>query len=455
MSSQEVKGKDVVSKEVNYSKLNRVAPRYKLVKLYPTTNSQTVTLEPSGTTSTDIELPANKPFNFAQSQLAFSVNLYESTTANHCLWRWADNLAPISGMEIFTKQGKYLLQFTQGLPNFLSVVRRTGNKFQNYITNEDTVGLVKCNTTTANNRRSTNADSNVAYLETKYLEVGAARDGAGAGNTQDIYRFNLSEFIDTLLALDKDIAFPDITTLRITWNSTYKICWTAPSTTNPSTSAQAYNSTTAATITDITVWLAVEQEPSLVKEVISAMDSGKLVFLFPSVRMTKNPVTSQQDHFISNKLSRVDGMTLLKAISIPFNATENLNTTYDHNNISYVKVQSLRTAIDSDYLTTYDIDCEDNTDIDYEEVKDRLKGSLYLSKDIYKYKWFYEDNFSGSKLSDEKSVDDSNVMAGLSLEKEFKYDLSAHMKTSQSTIWHQFFVTQRVMKIGPNDIEIK
>jgi hypothetical protein len=69
-----------------------------------------------------------------------------------------------------------------------------------------------------------------------------------------------------------------------------------------------------------------------------------------------------------------------------------------------------------------------------------LKGSVYQNSEQYQYDWFHCDDWSCEQpQSESKSIDDSNLICGLSLAEERKWDM--YMTTANAIFNHYYYAT--------------
>jgi hypothetical protein len=305
---------------------------------------------------------------------------------------------------------------------------------------------VNLTTTTANS-------SNVSYLENKYLEVSAANTAA-----IDYYEISLDTFKNTLLSVDKDLVFGEILLMRIVWNQGTKIAWASDSATVPdhyTDGASPINSVGNFTVNGLTLYLAIEQNEEISKAVYSKMKSGMHV-LIPAVVSGKTNITASSSQSLSTRLNSGHGRTLMRTYFAPFYTAESISTTYNHTNVANDKVVDLYTLVNNVRQQEYNVTCTANTDLDYMLMKKTLHGSVVLSKDIYKYNWFFSDNFDHVKsMDEEKNVDESNLICGLPLTEEIKYDVYMTTASTNGYNWYSFFVVSRILSISPDKITVQ
>lgn len=443
----ETKDSKVYAKELNYSLKESIHPTYKFYRVLTQNGSQSVTLSNTGTSESLFELPT-KVFNLAKSVLKFKLTVAAAGALTYS-WTWADNLAPIYGIQVYTRGGQYLMDVSQNLPHWNQIARKLFTKLDTYQTYEIIDGLCKSNTltTTNGNIRANNTAPDVNYTENGYLVISAVNAAAPI-----YYEFNLDAFKETICSLDKDITFPEILYFRIIWAPGNRISFTATSPTNPTTDAASWTGTAHA-ISNLEMMLAVEQNENISSQVVSAMKGKGLHIMIPYLYAYKTNL-SGTSQTLSTRLNSGHGQKLLKAVAVPF-GTEASNTFYDHTNVAAAKVTSFYTLLNNDRMQEVNVDCSVNVDYDYMYMKKFLRGSVYQSKDMYKYGWFWMDSFdSCSSVGDEKNVDDSNLISGKSLDSEIKYDLYAST-VSGTYNWHSFFVVQRSLMITKDAVAIK
>jgi hypothetical protein len=443
----ETKGEKVVTKELNYSLKESVHPTYKFYRVLTQNGSQSVTLSNTGTAESLFELPT-KVFNLAKSVLKFKLTVAAPGALTYS-WTWADNLAPIFGIQVYTRGGQYLMDMSQNLPHWIQVSRKLETKMDTYQTYEITDGLAKSNTLTSTNGniRANNTSPDVNYTENGYLYTAAVNTAATI-----YYEFSLDAFKDTICALDKDVTFPEILYFRVIWAPGQRISFTSDSATNPASNSATWSGT-AHSISNLELMLSIEQNEKIAAQVVQTMKGSGLHIMVPYLYGNKTSLngTSQS---LSSRFNSGHGQTLLKAISIPYGAEEK-NTFYDHTNVSAAKVSSFYTQLNNGRIQEFNVDCSANVDYDYMCMKKFLRGSVYQSKDMYKYGWFWLDSFENdTNPSEEQNVDDSNLVSGLPLSSEVKYDLYA-TTVSGTYYWHTFFVCQRMLSIKSDGVSIK
>jgi hypothetical protein len=205
----------------------------------------------------------------------------------------------------------------------------------------------------------------------------------------------------------------------------------------------------------LALYLKVEQNKTVASAVMNKLkESAGLTMLVPYLSIRKNVFNAGSQN-LSFRLNRLEGVTLVKAIHIPNNETESKETTYDNSNVDADKVSSLYTSLDNNRLQDFNITCETDN-LDWMIMQSKLKGSVYLSRDMYRYNWFYEDSWNYvCGLNDEKNVDDQNLNTGLLLKDEVKYDVTIPSSDTPALIWYSCFVTNRELKITTSSATIK
>jgi hypothetical protein len=294
--------------------------------------------------------------------------------------------------------------------------------------------------------RHDNTASDMNYLETAYL----ANGGIDSALTKD-YLFRLGDIVNSIFAIDKGLVFPDRLILKIFWTPGNRFGWTSTSATNP-TAGTAAALTAVTTLTGLSLYLAAENNPQIEQELRAKLSSGyqlTIPYIWPN--KTNLSGTSQS---VTLRFNNTQGKTIQKILHSVFHNTESTNTLFAHDNINGSKVTTYYTLLNNRKQQEFSPDCVNSTNKDdYMLHLPQLKGSCYMSKNIYAYNWFHCDDYSGLRLADEKTQD-LNVISGIPLTGT-DLQWSIYMTTVNAAYNHYSFgITQRTLMITSNKVEI-
>lgn len=458
MENMEKQGDQVIASELDYHQYNYSYPIYKHSKILPLAGSQTVNVTNAGGAESLFEIPS-KVINLSHSFLSFNITPVSSGGGNFN-WTYADLIGNIRQIQLYTRGGLFLCDinnfdnFTKclvkaevSLDEFLSFDKSdvANGYLEGIRANND---LVSAN----GSKRYNNENANVNYIENKYTYVGTV----AAATPIILFKIPLSLFVDTIFSLDRDLFFDEVIVMRIVWNAPSKYMWFGTSASNPTTGAAIYAG--GVTITALTLFTAIETNQDIVNGLRAKKNSAEGInVLMPYVYSNKINLTGTQQS-ISLRYNRAHGMKLLKVFHQPINNTESVNTAYDADNTVdgglNRKISSFYTLLNNVRLQEFNVDCY--ADEDSMLLRNVLEGSMIVSKNMYQYNWFWCDDFSGSpsKLHKINPVDFDNCIKGLDLSTEQKWDIFLTVKDGAQLNHYTFAVTQRLLNVGPNGIQI-
>ena len=473
----------LVSNQLDYSKKILSYARYKMSKKNPQGNPS-VHLSATGGEETVIQVPT-EAINFSRSRLRMRVKLPESNTANRYVFAYTNTLPMIRSIQ-FYGDNFYNLVDIQNADVYLNVVRPVDTKIDDYLTfdhvsasatsadiettnmglckngvNEDSItnplvaaGVqVPANFVVVNrHKRPNNSECNPRLTDMEYFIAGAEQDGAGAGNIWYDVDVPLSCFKNTLFSLDKDIYFPQIMNIRIIWNQYTKLAWIGSSLTNPTTNAAAYNPSLAAnfipTISNISIYFAIEQNPMIKQQLISQVKDSGLNVMIPYVHSLKKPVdgTSQT---VSYTFRPSHGFMLKKIYHTLFPNAETLNNAFNH-----INTNAAQKVLQYYTLLNGSVRLQDNNIVtahsdDYSIHHEKIKGSVIQNINMYKFNWLHVDSFGPDKpLCEDEDDYNQGVITGLPLDQETIWDINCLETTNATHNHYTFAVTLRNLNIN-------
>jgi hypothetical protein len=482
----------VSSETVNYQKKEYIPSEYKFTKLYPQVNTLT-----DGTTLSDssaqveFELPANV-YNLARSSLNLTITPTAATGAKvNTLFR--DCLAGFQRLELYTRGNVYLCDIPY-VAEYTKQVLKPETKWSEYETHDRNSDLlVRCNnitsiggttsyvsikvkngatpavvsnafvsidnkfdTTTGLEVLNTEAKSSayaylnetlypeaqrygytsvdVPYDETQYRAVGATADSETPVLNLKI---RLGDLKQTIFAIDKSLPFKEVLLMRITFNPIANWGYVSESRTASSTPTAIAEDIT---LSNIFLYLANEKNPAIIAELMSEVDGKGLSIPIPYPFVYKSTATAATSQNLSYRLNLGHGLRLLKSYHGIYDATEAQTTRYELSNTAHTKLVSFYTLLNNERRQEFDLQTADGDD--YMLLKEYLRGSVIQSRNMYDYNWVWIENFANNK-NDESG----NLLMGMPLDKEVKYDI--YMTTANSALRHcTVFIFQRMLSIS-------
>ena len=443
----EVKISDIksISKQLDYKTVDWSAPDYKFSKIFPQSGTQKLIIPIGSTAETLFELPA-KCFNLSQSVLTWNETIDLQAAAYS--WKQMGTYGPIQQVQLYTRGGQMLADINYANV-MMEVCRRRQLKLQEFLTQEQTDALYPCNSAAATNYLPvvsggavTNAP--VGYIESKYLEASAV----GTAITYQM-RMRLSSLVNSIFAVDRDLAFPEVLVMRVVWSSS-RVGWSSTNAADPSAGVLALTGNVTCDI--VQLLLATETNNEIARQVAEVKE-----IMVPFVWTFRNNPGVSTAQTVTVRLNRMHGLYCKKIIHTVLNNAETTNTMYDHTNygattILAAKVTSYYTAKDNARIQEFDLNATINIGDDYQHVKKQLKGSCILNNKMHAINWHHCDDFQGSQsISD--GVLPPNYLGGLDLSTDRKWDFVGTMINAAYN-HYTFVVCTRKLTITPNAITI-
>ncbi len=274
-----------------------------------------------------------------------------------------------------------------------------------------------------------NYGSDLNYTEPQYV----MRSSVNADNGMIInVDMPLELYKNTVFSMDHDLYFGNTLTLRIVWEGSNRIYY------RNSTNAVAgdavgnpdANTPVAATlpvaITNLSLYLAIQTNPSIISSVVSQVQAGKSMIL-PWVNSYMNNLLGTTQS-VQIKLTRNDGKRLCKVYHSVFNNTTTANLAYDINNLGNAagaltglaaKVTQYYTLLNRLRQQEFNVDTTQLDD--WKLNKDYLKGSVIQSANIYEYNWFHIDDYTGLPAIESKKLQNGEAGLDLSLDQQWEF----------------------------------
>ena len=342
-----------VAKSLDYQKVAKSHPYYRYNKILPLSGSQTQTLSSSGGTEVVFEIPVCA-FNLAQSYLQFNLNVGTIGTAGNSPWIYSDVLGAIRQIQLYTRNAIYLADIYNA-NNMTKVMCKPNISLKDFLTYDVGAGGA-ANTngtgTFSTLSRNTSTIGTVASVNTR-----VPPGGNNSTNTENIYvrpgitplttatsygyRIPLKQLTNTIFSLDKVIYANEILVMRTVFDSFDKIGFIGTSLTNPAAGAAVIPTATVITVSSLTTYLAVEQDPLIIQGLRQQVASGGFSVLIPYIYCYKNALTGTSQT-VSLRFNRGHGRRLQRIYTSTFVTAETVTAgspdAYNCNNRSGAKV---------------------------------------------------------------------------------------------------------------------
>mgnify|MGYP000250242005 CR=1 FL=1 len=135
-------------------------------------------------------------------------------------------------------------------------------------------------------------------------------------------------------------------------------------------------------ISNLTLYTAIEQNPVIVQALVEKFRSGNLSYNIPFVHMnTVSGLSASGTNNVSVRYSRPHGSRLKKILYSGFEGTN--NELYNNNNLAAIKFDDYYTMINNVRTTQFDYNT--GAGIEWLVQKDNLVGSALMSSNEYFY----------------------------------------------------------------------
>lgn len=460
----------VVSKELDYKKVDYIHPTYHIEQIYPQSGITTQTMSSAGGQENIFEIPANV-FNLSKSYITFTATIgasgggiYNAIYRDVCSW--------FRQIQIYTRNSVMLMDLNE-LANYTKMVWKSDVNMLEFLElDTDVVGVDQPSTSGASAMLQRSNDtgalgagtsmrptitggtiaqsaSSIAYTENRYLTFGTVAV-ASVINVSIPLRL----FKNTICALDKDIYLGEVIQMRVVWNSIGKVYFTA--TNNAGVGTGAISAVQPIAISQLTLYVATEVNPIITADLQKKVSDGGFQVLVPYIYPTKTALTGSTVN-TTLRFSRANGKNLQKIYYGVFRADETANYAYDNNNVPAAgvnpKINYYYTALNGRRLQNYNMQC--NAWDDYKLLQEKLKESITQNSNIYNYNQFWVEDFCNSG---DLTKENHNLDCGLDLSIEQKWDIfttiAAAAVTANTVFNHySYAVTQRVLSVVPSGVQ--
>lgn len=443
--------------QTNYRPETKIYPSYRLSKVLPLSGSTRVGVNAS-TQEVFFEIPT-KVFNLSESTLTFT--RYVAAQAAYS-WVFADTFGEILQLQLYTRSGKMLADINN-FNNYMKVARKLWTPYSELVSQDRKSGLYPSNQVPAAGQRHDNTASNVAIYEPKYLNV-----SGNAAEYKESVQLKFCDIPDSIFSMNKDMMFPEIIILKVIFCN--KVGYAGTSPVDPTLAPTALvaanivdlNGTYTNGASNLSLYLAVEQNPKIVSDVTNA---SAMKLYIPYVHSYKTNL-SGDSQTVSIRLNSGHGVVCKRIIHSIFNNFETTNTAYDHSNIPATgatgtadKVTNYYTMLNNDRRQEFTPLCTQDAGDDYLLHSHVLRNSILCNNNVYSYNWFHLESFDNERNAKERkdNPNNTNNVDGLNIvSAEQKWDFYASLMASNVARNHYTFVICiREVSISPGNIDVK
>ena len=455
----------IVADSVNYSDYVSEHGIYQHQRINQNTGGLTNSCSAGGGNTSIFELPVNV-YDFGRSYIEYTA---QCNGLLGYVRAFVDGIPHIQRVRLYNSGQKELVRIDDfnKYSNMLFRRETSLEKSQTYdrivssvtdMSNNNTVGyacgLVPSNlpvAATGDGARYSAADPlSVGYAEPKVFVRGALGVAAAVpavANAGDVFlnwRIPLTQFMNTLLAMDRDMYLgTEVLYLEITWAASNKVYMTGTGADDPTAGVAA--GAIDVSLSNISLWMAVQKDEQKRMQVMNMFKSRKPITI-PYVYSFKQILPAGNSHTVSVKYSRGNGSHLKAVYWTAYHSAEQSNTTYDKNNRNdakitdfYVEVNGIRTAPNN-----YDT----SRGQDWLVAQRALKGSCIMTAEQYYCYHTHKLDFCDRTSLDLPTIAPfENVLDGVYLGSEVKVDIYA--TTAGNALNHYIYaVTSKTLALN-------
>lgn len=462
--------RNVIPQSLNYKTYHEDSPKYRYLKIaLNNASSSSMTLSAASELLEWI-LPT-EVYNLSKSYIQFK---QEISAADENNYNWQDSDVINIAQNVTFGTSTVPLCNLEYANNMTKVVRKKETPLEEYLTYDMLQGLQPCNNLKSKNLRNVeispgagniydmndggNFESIVSYIEPKYLTISEKEAGDDESEFTRFFQIPLSAYKNTILAMDKDVYFGDQQMyLRLTTPpAPSKMGFQSPSDTDPATNSDNNN---GITINNIYLFLAIERNADIVRNIVDLYKRGELKILIPYTRCVRNTTTSE-NATLQITVNESYGRKLQKIITTVWNNVEAKNTQYDCQNFDGSKVISYQTFLNSQALQNSVVYCYQpnnpllpggDTGLDDWSINRRYcKNSVMLNSGVYQLSWFHCDDFTDEDAPE--SIPKENINDGLDMKAlgQVQWQMQFNAPSANPNIVHYtYFTFQREFQVVP------
>jgi hypothetical protein len=383
-----------LSKQIDYKLKGDSAtiPTYKYLRvpLNNLTSSSTITIT-NASQLLEFKLPSNKVYNLSRSCIAY--NLHADAVASTYIWSPEDVFSLAESISFGTAGNENIVDLKY-VDKYTKTATKLGTDLSDYLSADSYSQLYPSNSGASSSATVMGLQSAVSYTEPKYVAINST---GVTGAAYDKYvSYPLGNIKNTLLAVDKDVYFGNEMYVRMQTAPADRMVWTGTSSANPNTGAAA--STSAISLRNMYLFLAVEQTELINSSIIAKFDSGNFHINCPYTVAVNNTTASTVAN-INVQITKQYGKRLMQIMHVVANSAQTLNTAYDLSNVAGDKILTYRSSLDSTYQQDYALSCAAaaagvmNNDDWFIANRKFCKNTPILNRAVYQQNWFHVDRW--------------------------------------------------------------
>ena len=424
----------ILPPQVDFNVRTKASPKYKFAQInLNNIPSGKTTIGTSSISALEFKLPV-LVYNLYRSYISLQMKIPK--VASKFTYSHEDVVDFVHAVSYGPATGQNLVDL-QWAQNYTKIARKLGTSAEDFIAASDpSCGLYRNNGAVATNfvpggydrlSGTTKYVGTDSYIEPKYSVV------TPAANTDLVCsrRIPLSAFVGTLFGVDREFYSPVEMYLRIQAGIGDKIGFASDLGIGAAAPATNPVSVGDIEISNVTLFLAVEQNEDLIAGMIQKYESGNLRFTMPfttafrSIGGSKGNPTN-----ITIPLAMNYGRRLKSILHTVWNSQERLNTAYDCSNYDGEKIENYRTYMDTKPLQDNVITCRRPSDgvfaqDDWLENKRFLLKSSIMSRGQYSLNWFHKDQFFEPQDKD-ALIHDYNLDEGLDMKVSRQWQFNSY-----------------------------
>ena len=203
------------------------------------------------------------------------------------------------------------------------------------------------------------------------------------------------------------------------------------------------------------MYLAVEENQELAKQIKETVMTKGIAVQIPYPTAVRNTITNNSQHNITLLMNQTHGSRLMKIYHCMLendganNPTEQLNTAYDFN-ISGNAIAAgsyFYCMLDSERIENYNINVTNYEDWLF--IQDKIKNSITYCSGIYRYNWFWIEDFS--TVNANSSENEDSDIRGLEMGNGHRFDFQYNAGGGViSAIHYDYIIGQKTLTLTAN-----
>lgn len=451
---------------ISYESIKYKHPIYRHRHLNPR-EGRTLDIPIREVISSTFEIPSGVVFNFSESYLSFTYTVKEIIQRYNCTFE--DTYGMINAIKVYDESGTYLCDLNHAQNYIKSIGKKEISMTELLCRDSGTNQIYPSNELrdSASNPRPDGYNTTVSYLEPKYLRVGEAGDSTDVGDLVKHLNVPLSDFANTILAMNKSLYLPKKLIFEVVWGPVRKMGFITDTYPLDTIFGLYDDFNHPIEVKDLSFMLAVDENQENITKLSKWVNSPtssifKIAIPYVTAYMFKKEGVQQA---IELKLTKDNGNRLQKVIYSPYYSERN-GDIYNCENVGGEKVRSYQTFINDISRQDFFVRCTNPYYEDYAVNKYLMKGSSLLNREVYQYNWFHCDDFTGgikSNFSDNCSdcdqknykLDGENYLVGLPIGKGLVWRIEATINSAFSDLNNYVWVvTQKELICHGTDLKV-